>query len=95
MLGNGDGTFAARPCRRRRGSTLRRDRRLQQRRQDGPRREFEFHGRYYYGLPQGQLDVLLAIGDGSFAAPRTFWTMDRALGSVVVTDFNGDGNRTS
>ena len=48
---------------------------------------------YYYGYPQGQLDVLLAIGDGSFAAPRTFWTMDRALGSVVVTDWNGDGNR--
>jgi hypothetical protein len=46
-----------------------------------------------YGYPQGQLDVLLAIGDGSFATPRTFWTMDRALGSVVVTDFNGDGNR--
>lgn len=46
-----------------------------------------------YGYPQGQLDVLLAIGDGSFAAPRTYWMMDRALGSVVVTDWNGDGNR--
>jgi len=46
-----------------------------------------------YGYPQGQLDVLLAIGDGSFATPRTFWMMDRALGSVVVADFNGDGNR--
>jgi hypothetical protein len=51
------------------------------------------YGNGYYGYPQGKLDVLLAIGDGSFAAPRTFWTMDRALGSVVVTDLNGDGNR--
>jgi hypothetical protein len=47
----------------------------------------------YFGYPQGKIDVLLAIGDGSFAAPRTFWTMDRALGSVVVADVNGDGNQ--
>jgi len=46
-----------------------------------------------YGYPQGRMDVLLAIGDGSFAAPRTFWSGDRALGSLVVADLNGDGNR--
>jgi len=48
---------------------------------------------YYNGYAQGQFDVLLAIGDGSFAAPKTFATMDRGLGSVVVADMNGDGNR--
>ena len=47
----------------------------------------------YYGYAQGQIDVLLAIGDGSFATERTLWTMDRALGSLVATDWNGDGNQ--
>src|SRR6185369_11087209 len=47
----------------------------------------------YYSYPQGLASVLLAVGDGSFLAPRTFWWPDRALGSAVVTDFNGDGKQ--
>ena len=49
----------------------------------------------YYSYPQGLADVLLAVGDGSFRAPRTYWAYNRALGAAVVTDFNGDGFRTS
>jgi len=40
---------------------------------------------------QGHADVLLAVGDGSFRAPRTYWAYNRALGAAVVTDFNNDG----
>jgi hypothetical protein len=45
----------------------------------------------YYSYPQGLADVLLAVGDGSFRAPRTYWAYNRALGAAVVTDFNADG----
>ena len=49
------------------------------------------YGHDYYSYPQGIADVLLAVGDGSFRAPRTYWAYNRALGAAVVTDFNGDG----
>jgi len=49
------------------------------------------YGHDYYSYPQGRADVLLAVGDGSFRAPRTYWAYNRALGAAVVTDFNGDG----
>jgi hypothetical protein len=47
----------------------------------------------YYSYPWGRADVLLAVGDGSFRAPRTYWGIYRAFGSAVVTDFNGDGHQ--
>ena len=46
----------------------------------------------YYSYPQGQADVLLSMGNGSFATPRSYWFIDRAVGSAVVTDMNGDLN---
>jgi probable HAF family extracellular repeat protein len=51
-----------------------------------------YPGDIYYPY-SGDSHVLLGNGDGSFAAPReVYWFWTRRVGSVVVGDFNGDGN---
>ena len=52
---------------------------------------FYYWPQYGYGDYQGQADVLLGHGDGSFSSPNTTWVGFGFNRSAVATDFNGDG----
>ncbi len=44
-----------------------------------------------YGYLFGDVDVMLAVGDGSFTVRSTFSTFERKIGLAIATDFNSDG----
>jgi hypothetical protein len=46
---------------------------------------------YYYGVSEGNVNVLLGNGDGTFAPANVYWADSQGLEPVELADVDGDG----